>query len=87
MSKKINKAEVKHEGVPIPLYIPNIMGYVRFFAIILSWKYAMNDPYTFTILYATSYMLGAIDGTVARLFGQTSFFGAQLDILMSRFAT
>lgn len=69
------------------LYLPNLLGYVRFVAIIASWKFALNDPMVFTALYATSYLLGAVDGTVARALKQCSFFGAQLDILMSRFAT
>ena len=49
-------------------YLPNIMGYVRFVAIIASWKYAMSDPNCFIMLYGISYLLGALDGTVARLF-------------------
>jgi phosphatidylglycerophosphate synthase len=47
----------------------------------------MKDPHTFLMLYGTSYGLGAIDGTIAKILGQESFFGTQLDILMSRFAT
>jgi len=47
----------------------------------------LTDPRTFTILYVTSYALGAVDGTVAKILGQESFYGAQLDVLMSRFAT
>jgi phosphatidylglycerophosphate synthase len=73
--------------IPIPLYLPNLLGYIRFFTIVLSWKFALNDPRTFTILYVTSYVLGAIDGTVAKICNQCSFYGAQLDVLMSRFAT
>ena len=58
-----------HSALPIPLYLPNIMGYVRFFTIIASWKFAMTDPHVFTVLYLTSYLLGAVDGTVAKALG------------------
>jgi len=40
---------------------------VRFLAILVSWKFAMNDPRTFITLFAVSSLLGAIDGTVARV--------------------
>ena len=74
-------------GIPIPLFVPNVLGYIRFVAIVASWPFAMTDPYTFLVLYGTSYLLGAIDGPLAKLLNQESFFGTQLDILMSRFAT
>lgn len=89
MVKKTNSKVVeKAENMPnVHLYLPNILGYLRFLAIVASWKFALSDPLIFTGLYATSYLLGAVDGTLARLLKQCSFFGAQLDILMSRFAT
>ena len=74
-------------GIPIPLFVPNVLGYIRFITIVASWPFAMTDPYTFLALYTTSYLLGAIDGTLAKALGQESFFGTQLDILMNRFAT
>ena len=65
-----SKSETKSESqCPIPLYLPNLIGYVRFLTIVASWKFALSDPKIFTILYVTSYGLGAIDGTVARLLG------------------
>lgn len=64
MAKDSEKAV---QGPNIALYIPNIIGYIRFITILASWKFALTDPYVFTALYATSYLLGAIDGTVARL--------------------
>ena len=47
----------------------------------------MKDPQTFLGLYGTAVFLGAIDGTIAKFLGQESFYGAQLDNLMTRFAT
>ncbi|CDW80689.1 cdp-diacylglycerol-inositol 3-phosphatidyltransferase [Stylonychia lemnae] len=84
MSKHQSKSENLAE---VAFYVPNVLGYVRFFAIVASWKFAMTDPVKFTILYAICYFLGAIDGTVAKVLKQCSFFGAQMDILMNRFAT
>ena len=78
MAKKTNSKVVEStENYPnVHLYLPNLIGYVRFVAIVASWKFALSDPIIFTALYATSYLLGAIDGTVARLLKQCSFFGA-----------
>lgn len=87
---KPKSGEVKPEeysGIPIPLYVPNVLGYIRFILIVASWPFALNEPGTFLALYGTSYFLGAIDGPIAKLLGQESFYGTQLDILMSRFAT
>lgn len=94
MSKKPSSSGSKplvtpatEDGIPIPLYVPNVLGYIRFVLIIASWPFALTDPQTFLALYGSSYLLGAIDGPLAKILGQESFFGTQLDILMSRFAT
>ena len=54
-------------GIPIPLFVPNVLGYIRFLTIVASWPFAMTDPYTFLALYSTSYLLGAVDGPLAKL--------------------
>ena len=77
----------QNDSISIPMYVPNVLGYIRFVTILASWPFAMSDPKTFLALYLTSYGLGAVDGPLAKLLGQESFFGTQLDILMSRFAT
>jgi hypothetical protein len=33
----------EESGIPIPLYVPNVLGYIRFVLIIASWPFAMND--------------------------------------------
>ena len=80
MPKKVlshGKKPLSEEHHPnVALYLPNLMGYIRFLTIIASWKFAMSDPVTFTALYSVSYLLGALDGTVARTLKQCSFFGA-----------
>ncbi len=63
------------DGIPIPLYVPNVLGYIRFVLIVASWPFALNDPQTFLGLYGSSYILGAIDGPLAKILGQQSFFG------------
>ena len=60
---------------------------MRFVTIVASWKFALTDPYIFTALFATASLLDAVDGPVARMLGQTSQYGAQLDILIDRFCT
>lgn len=42
--KKSQQSSSNDEGLPIYLYIPNLMGYVRFIAIAASWKFALTDP-------------------------------------------
>lgn len=75
------------DSIPIPMYVPNVIGYVRLLTIVASWPFAMTDPQTFLGLYGTSYLLGAIDGPIASMLGQKSFYGTQLATLSSRFAT
>ena len=77
----------QNDSIKIPMFVPNVLGYIRFVAIIASWPFALSDPKIFLALYITSYGLGAIDGPLAKILSQESFFGTQLDILMSRFAT
>ena len=57
----------EESSIPIPLYVPNVLGYIRFVSIVLSWPFALKDPQTFLILYLTSYGLGAIDGPMAKI--------------------
>ena len=70
-SKKSSSTDSKpYDGIPIPLFVPNVIGYVRFLTIVLSWPFALSDPKIFLALYSTSYLLGAIDGPLSKLLGQ-----------------
>lgn len=71
---------------PVFLYIPNIIGYVR---ILLSAKAFANylSPWTFFTYYFISFVLDAVDGLAARKLDQSSYMGAQLDMLTDRCAT
>ena len=60
----------KEPGYSIPLFVPNVLGYIRFITIVASWPFALSDPNTFLALYITSYGLGAIDGPLAKILDQ-----------------
>lgn len=74
-------------SVPIPLQPANLLGYLRFVLLLLAYSLAPSSPHSFALLFWASVALGALDGSLARLLKQESFYGAQLDILVSRFAT
>lgn len=87
MSKRTSITSESKESLPIPLHVPNILGYIRFVAIIASWPFALSLPETFVGLYLLAQSLGVMQNILAKSLGQESFYGTQLDILMSRFAT
>jgi CDP-diacylglycerol--inositol 3-phosphatidyltransferase len=71
------------------LYVPNLIGYVRVAALLGAALCATDAALTapFLALYAGSYLLDAVDGPAARHLGQTSRFGAVLDMVTDRVAT
>jgi CDP-diacylglycerol--inositol 3-phosphatidyltransferase len=71
------------------LYAPNVIGYVRVLCLLISLLYASDPGSTipFFALYSLSYLLDAVDGPVARYLGQTSQFGAVLDMVTDRVST
>lgn len=75
MSSKKQQQATVDEGVPIPLHVANVLGYIRFGLILASWPFAMKDPHIFLSLYATAYALGMIHDVLAGGLGQHSFFG------------
>eukprot|EP00164_Ancoracysta_twista_P000417 GFYU01000566.1.p1 GENE.GFYU01000566.1~~GFYU01000566.1.p1 ORF type:complete len:227 (-),score=11.18 GFYU01000566.1:22-678(-) len=72
---------------PVYFYAPNIVGYARIILSLISYAYAFTDWVIFTTLYAISYILDAVDGPLARHLGQTSRFGAVLDMVADRSST
>jgi CDP-diacylglycerol--inositol 3-phosphatidyltransferase len=66
------------------LYAPNIIGYVRVFMALAAFSLAFTDFKLFIVLYATSMLLDAVDGMVARRYDQASKFGALLDMVTDR---
>jgi len=50
----------------ILFYAPNLIGYLRFFLLLVSWHYAMTHPNIYFWSYTISMLLDAVDGMVAR---------------------
>jgi CDP-diacylglycerol--inositol 3-phosphatidyltransferase len=69
------------------LFVPNLIGFARVGFLIASLFYALHDPAIFLSLYTASFLLDAADGHAARLLGQTSQFGAVLDMVTDRLGT
>uniref|UniRef100_A0A3Q1FXI6 Uncharacterized LOC110955868 n=1 Tax=Acanthochromis polyacanthus TaxID=80966 RepID=A0A3Q1FXI6_9TELE len=63
------------------LYWPNIVGYIRIGLVFAAWA-AYNTPALFVPLYSVSIALDGVDGWLARRLGQTSRFGAWLDVVV-----
>lgn len=68
-------------GKEVLAYWPNIIGYIRIALILFSWL-AFRTPPVFVPLYSTFIVLDGLDGWVARKLGQTSEFGAWLDVVI-----
>ncbi|XP_039478558.1 CDP-diacylglycerol--inositol 3-phosphatidyltransferase 1 [Oreochromis aureus] len=65
-------------GLKVLLYWPNIVGYIRIGLVFAAWA-AYETPVVFLPLYSLT-SLDAVDGWLARRLGQTSRFGAWLDV-------
>ncbi|KAI5187035.1 CDP-diacylglycerol--inositol 3-phosphatidyltransferase [Nematocida homosporus] len=62
-------------------YLPNLIGYLRLFLLLLS---LFLSPRLFLLFYATSYLLDALDGYLARAYHQESQLGYILDMALDR---
>src|SRR5271170_3513816 len=69
------------------LFIPNLIGYARIILAAASLYFMRWHPKYCTWLYVVSCLLDAFDGMAARRFGQTSKFGAVLDMVIDRCTT
>ncbi|KAK7430607.1 phosphatidylinositol synthase 1 (CDP-alcohol phosphatidyltransferase1) [Neonectria magnoliae] len=69
------------------LFWPNIIGYFRIVLAIASLYYMPLHPRTCSFLYSVSCLLDALDGYVARVFEQSTRFGAVLDMVTDRCTT
>lgn len=66
------------------LFIPNIIGYVRFAFTIAGIFTYRNSPLLTIFFLASSSILDAFDGMAARKFNQCTNFGAVLDMVCDR---
>ncbi|KAJ7156034.1 phosphatidylinositol synthase [Mycena crocata] len=69
------------------LFVPNLIGYTRIILAGLSLHFMSYHPIRCTIAYCVSCLLDAVDGQAARALGQTSKFGAVLDMVTDRCTT
>uniref|UniRef100_A0A1A8S3N0 CDP-diacylglycerol--inositol 3-phosphatidyltransferase n=1 Tax=Nothobranchius rachovii TaxID=451742 RepID=A0A1A8S3N0_9TELE len=68
-------------GRRVVLFWPNIVGYIRISLVFAAWA-AHQSPAAFVPLYTLASILDGVDGWLARKLGQTSRFGAWLDVLV-----
>ncbi|KAK2466984.1 hypothetical protein APHAL10511_001242 [Amanita phalloides] len=69
------------------LFVPNLIGYTRIILAGLSLHFMSYHPKYCTLAYVVSCLLDAVDGQAARALGQTSKFGAVLDMVTDRCTT
>lgn len=72
---------------PVALFVPNLIGYARVALAILGYCYALHDWRVTVGAYVLSQGLDAADGLAARMLGQSSSFGAVLDMVTDRAST
>ncbi|CEM00622.1 unnamed protein product [Vitrella brassicaformis CCMP3155] len=63
-------------------YVPNLIGYVRLVLLGAMFGFMYQRPLAFSLLYALGFTLDFFDGLTARLFDQSSEFGAIIDVVI-----
>lgn len=79
--------DVTEQDENIFLFWPNIIGYARVFLAVASLYYMPLHPRTCSLLYSVSCLLDALDGYAARMYNQSTTFGAVLDMVTDRCTT
>ncbi|ODN77172.1 hypothetical protein L202_05697 [Cryptococcus amylolentus CBS 6039] len=69
------------------LFVPNLIGYTRVITAAAALFFMPYHPKACFVLYSVSCLLDAVDGQAARALGQTSKFGAVLDMVTDRCTT
>uniref|UniRef100_A0A7S2FPC1 CDP-diacylglycerol--inositol 3-phosphatidyltransferase n=1 Tax=Florenciella parvula TaxID=236787 RepID=A0A7S2FPC1_9STRA len=72
---------------PVMLYVPNIIGYFRIACMWSSFYYAQSNYKLALVLYVLNFAGDLVDGFAARLFNQSSNYGATLDMVTDRVST
>ncbi|KAE8325836.1 CDP-alcohol phosphatidyltransferase-domain-containing protein [Aspergillus sergii] len=80
-------AQHKDHEENIFLFVPNLIGYARVVLAITSLYFMPLHPRTCSLLYSVSCLLDALDGAAARHLGQSTRFGAVLDMVTDRCTT
>ncbi|CAN7985948.1 unnamed protein product [Ixodes hexagonus] len=69
------------------LFVPNIIGYARIVLALVSFYFMPTHYVVASVCYGLSAFLDCIDGYAARMFNQSTKFGAMLDQLTDRCGT
>ncbi|XP_045616354.1 uncharacterized protein [Procambarus clarkii] len=80
---KMNVWNEERPDYKILLYIPNIIGYIRLFFLLIAFCYLPISPATFVVHYSISIALDGFDGYAARKLRQCSLFGAWMLYMVS----
>jgi CDP-diacylglycerol--inositol 3-phosphatidyltransferase len=80
MAKKTTAADVL-------LFYPNLIGYVRVLFMLLTFYFALSNWQVALVCYLLAFTGDVVDGHVARMFKQSSSFGATLDMVTDRVST
>lgn len=65
-------------------YVPNLIGYTRIAFMFWAFYVRNTSPYQFYFFYFMSQFLDMFDGIAARALGQSTGFGAMLDMVTDR---
>ncbi|GJN88786.1 hypothetical protein Rhopal_001755-T1 [Rhodotorula paludigena] len=87
MAKSVSTAPAPRTQENIFLFVPNLIGYTRVLLGAAALTYMPTHPKFCTVAYCVSALLDAVDGMAARALGQTSKFGAILDMVTDRCMT
>ena len=77
----------RHSETSVYFFIPNLIGYVRILLCVVAFAVATDHYFIFYACYAFSQILDQWDGWAARKYGQSSRFGAVLDMVTDRCST
>jgi len=69
------------------LFVPNLIGYARVVLALVGYAVALSNHHVMFFCYLGSQLLDAFDGLAARKLGQSSQFGAVLDMVTDRAST
>mmetsp|Transcript_34754 Transcript_34754/g.87394 ORF Transcript_34754/g.87394 Transcript_34754/m.87394 type:complete len:214 (-) Transcript_34754:92-733(-) len=68
-------------------FVPNLIGYTRIILALIAVYYVWTEPVVFLVCYAVSVFMDLIDGHAARMFDQSTRYGAVLDMVTDRCST
>jgi CDP-diacylglycerol--inositol 3-phosphatidyltransferase len=82
MTQPLHHPTQRSSRIPVLLYIPNILGYIRIiFAFIGLYYSILQRPILAILIWICASVLDMFDGLLARKLQQTSQFGILLDIV------